>query len=133
MTFTVQYMLGDQALVSGTDLAGNTGKTMVSTTQWEELKSRKNFSSAVEDFDAKVEEFFAPLVKAAEAAQQATAPKAPDALSYVVLKEGVEGVPAEQSEIVELTHDSIVLRLIEEGKTDRLTWVDESTLGITAA
>ena len=66
MTFTVQNMLGDQALVSGTDIRGNEGQAIVSTLQWDELNARKDFSAATEDFDAAVEEFFKPLTEAAE-------------------------------------------------------------------
>ena len=133
MSFTVQTMLGQQALVSGSDHLGNEGKTLVSTKQWEELQSRTNFSSAQADFDAAVEEFFGPLVEAADKAKQALAPKPQDSASYIVLKEKTEGTKASEGLIVELSKDSIILRLIEEGNTDRLVWIDESTLGILAA
>lgn len=132
MTFIVQNMLGNKALVSGTDHLGNEGKTIVNTTQWDELKSRKNFSSAVEDFDAAVEEFFAPLVEAAEKAEKAMAPKKQDPAEFVVLKEGTDGIHPQAADIVPLSQDSIILRLIEEGTTDRLVWVDDSTLGVLA-
>jgi hypothetical protein len=133
MTFSVQTMLGNTALVQGTDIAGNTGKTIVSTTQWEELKSRTEFSSATEDFDRAVEEFFAPLTEAAEKAAKALSGKPQDSAEFVVLNEAVEGTPSKPADIIQLTRDSIILRLIEEGNTDRLVWVDESTLGILAA
>ena len=132
MTFVVQIMLGAQALVSGSDHRGNEGKAIVSTTQWDELKQRTNFSSASEDFDAAVKAFFAPLTEAAETVK-AAAKKEQDPLEYVVLKKGVEAVAGETDQIVELSKDSIILRLIEEGNTDRLVWVDESTLGVLAA
>jgi hypothetical protein len=131
MSFTVQSMLGDQALVSGTDAFGKTGKTVVSTQQWDELKAKQNFSAAVEDFDAAVAEFFRPLTDAAEAVTD-TQPTY-DPAEYIVLTEEVEGVEAKEQEIVELTRDSIILRLIEEGTTDRLIWIDESTLGVLAS
>lgn len=130
MTFNVQPMLGDQALVSGTDIHGTDGKTVVSTKQWDELKSRKNFSAATEDFDAAVEAFFAPLVEAAEKAQKAAAPKPKDSAEYVVLTNEVEGVAAKPADIVALSTDSIILRLIEEGNTDRLVWLDDTHLGV---
>lgn len=132
MTFQVQNMLGDQALVSGTDKLGNEGKTIVSTSQWDELKARSNFSAATEDFDAAVKEFFAPLTEAAEKAELALAGKPQDSAEYVVLKEATEGVEPEPAEIVALSKDSIILRLIEEGNTDRLMWVDATTLGVLA-
>lgn len=132
MTFHVQNMLGDQALVYGTDKFGNTGKTSVSTTQWDELKARANFSSAVEDFDAAVEAFFKPLTEAAENAEKAMQRKQQDPSEYIVLTEGTEGIEATPAEIVALSPDSIILRLIEEGNTDRLVWVDDSYLGVLA-
>ena len=131
MSFVVQTMLGAQALVSGSDTLGNEGKTIVSTTQWDELKERTNFSSATEDFDAAVLAFFAPLTEAAETIN-AAAHKTQDPAEYVVLKSGVEAVEGEQHQIVQLSKDSIILRFIEEGNTDRLIWVDESTLGVLA-
>lgn len=133
MTFQVQNMLGNKALVSGTDLAGNEGKTIVDTTQWDELRARKNFTSAKADFDAAVEEFFAPITEAAEALEKAVETKAPDAAAYIVLSEEVEGVAHQPRKVVALSQDSIVLRMIEEGNTDRLIWVDESTLAVLAS
>ena len=132
MSFIVQNMLGAQALVSGADHLGHEGKTIVSTTQWDELKARKGFSSATEDFDAAVLEFFAPLTQAAEKAKSALAPKPQDSAEYIVLKEETEGIHPEAAVIVSLSKDSIILRLIEEGTTDRLVWVDDTTLGVLA-
>ena len=133
MTFQVQTMLGNTALITGTDVAGNDGKTIVSTSQWEELKQRKDFSSATADYDKVVEEFFAPLVEAGEKIKAAAAGKVQDAAEYVVIAEGTEGVKAEAKQIVQLNKDSMILRFIEEGNTDRLVWIDETTLGILAA
>lgn len=133
MTFTVQNMLGNKALITGTDLAGNDGRMTVDTTQWDELQARANFSKAAEDFDAEVEKFFAPITKAAKKAQKKMdRAQAPDPASYIVLKEGVEGVKAEPAQLVSLTTDSIILRLIEDGDTDRLVWIDEHTLAVLA-
>ena len=133
MSFVVQNMLGSQALVTGRDTLGNEGKCIVSTTQWDGLKEQANFSSATEDFDAAVEAFFAPLTEASAEIAKAAAGKPQDPAEYVVLKRGVEAVTGETDQIVELELDSIILRMIEEGTTDRLVWVDESTLGVLAA
>lgn len=131
MGFTVQTMLGNQALVSGTDSLGQSGKTVVSTEQWDDLKAQKNFSSAEADFDKAVEEFFKPLVEAADAMTKALS-KPKDPAEYIVLTEATEGVEAEPAQIVSLTTDSIILRLIEEGNTDRLVWLSGDHLGVLA-
>ena len=132
MTFTVQNMLGDQALVSGTDVRGNEGQAIVSTHQWDELNARKEFSAATEDFDAAVEEFFKPLTEAADKLEAATKGNEPDSVAYVVLSEHVEGTQHKPAQVVQLTKDSIVLRLISEGNTDRLVWVTPTELGVLA-
>lgn len=133
MTFQVQTMLGNEALITGTDVLGNEGRTTVSTAQWNELTARADFSKAEDDFNAAVEAFFKPITKAAKKAQKKmAAAEAQDPIAYVTISEGVEGVEAQPAQIVELTRDSIILRLIEEGQTDRLVWVDESTLAVLA-
>ena len=131
--FTVQTMLGGTALVSGTDITGKSGQTIVSTVQWDELTGRDNFSKATADYDAAVEKFFAPLDKAAKKAKKALERPSQDPSEYIVLKEAVKGRESQPAEVVALNRDSIILRLIEEGQTDRLVWVDESTLGVLAA
>ena len=131
--FTVQTMLGGTALVAGTDITGKSGQTIVSTVQWNELTGRDNFSKAQADFDREVEKFFAPLEKAAKKAKKALERPSQDPAEYIVLKEAVKGRESQPAEVVALNRDSIILRLIEEGQTDRLVWVDESTLGVLAA
>ena len=131
--FTVQTMLGGTALVAGTDITGKSGQTIVSTVQWNELTGRDNFSKAQADFDREVEKFFAPLEKAAKKAKKALERPSQDPSEYIVLKEAVKGRESQPAEVVALSKDSIILRLIEEGNTDRLVWIDESTLGVLAA
>jgi len=128
--FTVQYMLGDQALVSGTDKAGNTGRTIVSTVEWTEIKGDVAFRNAVEDSDAKIREFLQPILDAVEAVEAAVQPKQQNPLSYVVRTEAVEGVAEVEEELIPLSLDSIILRVIEEDRTDLLLWVDVSTLSV---
>ncbi|HQZ84089.1 MAG TPA: hypothetical protein PLB21_00485 [Actinomycetota bacterium] len=119
--------------MAGTDITGKSGQTIVSTVQWDELTGRDNFSKATADFDAAVEKFFAPLEKAAKKAKKALERPSQDPAEYIVLKEAVKGRESQPAEVVALNRDSIILRLIEEGQTDRLVWVDESTLGVLAA
>lgn len=133
MSFNVQTMLGQTAVVSGTDINGRTGSTTVSTAQWEELNGRTGFSKAQKDFDQAVEDFFKPLTEAADKATAAMAGKTQDPVEFVVLAEATTGVQAKPAQIVALSKDSIILRLIEEGTTDRLVWVDDTTLGVLAA
>jgi tRNA A37 threonylcarbamoyladenosine synthetase subunit TsaC/SUA5/YrdC len=130
MSFTVQQMLGSKALVSGTDVRGQAGSTVIDTTQWDELIARKEFNASVEAFDTAVEEFFKPLTDAADALKDRE-PKL-DSAEFIVLDDPTEGVEAKPGTIVELTTDSIILRLIDAGQTDRIVWVSDTELGILA-
>lgn len=123
MTFTTINLTGNRVLVRGTDVHGASGEATLDAGQWNELNARTDVDRAQQAFDAAVNEFFDPLVKAAEAAKR-SAERPDDSVSYVVIDEGSEGQPSRPKHIVHLTRDSIVLRLIEEGNTDRLIWVN---------
>jgi len=125
MSFSTTRLVNNQVLVQGTDIFSVYGRTTLDSTQWDEIKADGQYSEAIDAFDAAVKQFFAPLLEAAEAAQQA-APSMDtvDPIAYVVLNEEVEGVEAQPAQLIHLTNDSIVLRLIEQGETDRLVWVD---------
>ena len=123
MSFTIAQLTGHRALVRGTDTFGTVGECVVSSEEWEAVKQHMAAHDAVDTFDAKVADFFAPLIEAAEAINyDLTLPT--DDLDIVVFSEGVEGVEAVPAEVISLSHDSKVLRLIESGDTDRLVWVD---------
>lgn len=126
MSFKTQRLVNQRVLVTGKDITGTDGTTTLNSTQWDEINANKQYSQATEDFDKAVDDFFAPLLNAADVAKVAMAPAPQDPASYVVLNEEVEGVQAQAATLVHLDSDSIVLRLIEQGETDRLVWVDGS-------
>jgi hypothetical protein len=123
-TFSITRLVGDRAVVKGTDVFGVEGQTTVFTTQWDEINANTAYDQATEAFEAAVEEFFAPLTKAAEAMHQSVS-RPSDSVGYVVLREAQDAVPAQAEHIVKLTKDSVVLRLVEQGDFDRLVWVGE--------
>lgn len=127
MTFTVTRLAGSEALVSGTDKFNVSGQTVVSTAQWDDIKNHKLYHSATEDFDAKVKEFFSDILDAAAEVQAVLdgSTKAQDPTEFVVFSEGTEGVEAVEPEVKRLSKDSQILRLIEEGNSDRLLWVHD--------
>jgi len=124
MTFTTIKLMNERVLVQGTDVFGGSGKTTLDASQWNELALRKDVSKAQEAFDQAVEEFYKPIMEAAEAAAKVVE-KPEDSTSFIVIEEGTEGVAHQPKQIVKLTRDSIILRLIEQGNTDRLVWVDD--------
>lgn len=124
MTFTTQKLTGQRVLVKGTDGTGTDGQTVLDSTQWDNVLAHSEYSQAEDDYKAVVEEFFAPLTAAAEAVGKKLAP-APDPDSFVVYHEGVDGVDAKPAVVVQLDHDSIVLRILESYDTSRLVWVGD--------
>ena len=129
--FTTTALANEFFLVEGTDVRGKYGECIVDGGEWLAIKRALGTDTAKEQLDAAIEEFFKPLVEAADAFTAAKAPVV-DALSVVVLNEGTAGEPAREREVVHLGRDAQILRAIEEGATNRLLWVD-GTLVITAA
>ena len=129
--FTTTALANEFFLVEGTDVRGNYGGRVVHGGEWLAIKRALGTDTAKAELDAAVEEFFKPLVEAADAFAAAKAPVV-DALSVVVLNEGTTGEPAREREVIHLSQASQILRAIEEGTTDRLLWVD-GELVITAA
>lgn len=123
MSFTIAQLTGHRALVRGTDTFGTVGECVVSSEEWEFVKQHLAMHDAVDTFDAKVADFFKPLLDAAEEINYDLALPTDD-LDIIVVSEGTEGVAAAPAEVISLSHDSKVLRLIESGDTDRLVWVD---------
>lgn len=120
--FTTRNLTGERVLVRGTDIEGGFGEAIVNASQWNELKARAELITAGAEFDAAVAAFYAPLLEAAEKANKKIE-RPDDNLSFVVLDEGQEGQVHRPAQTVRLTKDSMVLRLIEDGNTDRLVWV----------
>ena len=120
--FEVTYLAGQRALVKGK--GGNT--TILSTEEWDLVKHKLAHRYAYATFDAAVSEFFAPLVEAAEIANEiidASIPQ-PDPDFVIVLEEGELPTPEKISSVLVLGRDAAILRMIEEGNTDRLIWVN---------
>lgn len=124
MSFETIKLTNHRVVVKGTDSYGSTGETVLNSEQWDSINRRTAHDEAVDKFNEAVSEFFAPLTDAIEAAEAATQGEDTDPVSYVVLNEGTVATAGEQREVVNLTRDSIVLRLIEEGQEDRLVWVN---------
>ena len=129
--FTTTALANEFFLVEGTDVRGKYGECVIHGGEWLKIKRALGTDTAKEQLDAAIEEFFKPLVEAADAFAAAKAPVV-DALSVVVLNEGTTGEPAREREVVHLGRDSQILRAIEEGAADRLLWVGDE-LVITAA
>mgnify|MGYP003609485159 FL=1 len=129
--FNTTILAGQRVLVTGSK---KNQQTILDSTEWDSIKAHQAYHLAGDAFDEAVTAFFAPIVEAAEKANAALAeslPKRDDAF-VVVLSEGIEGVEEVEPEVVQLGRDAAIMRMIEEGNTDRLVWVGD-TIEITAA
>ena len=133
MTFSTVNLVGERVLVKGTDFLGTEGQVVLDSSQWIAVNREKQLKEATTEFDAAVEEFFAPLTQAADKAKAVGNKPEQDPIEFVVLEEGETGTPGKAPHLVKLTKDSVILRLIEENAgTDRLAWVND-TLEVLAA
>lgn len=131
--FTTTALANEFFLVEGTDVRGKYGECVIHGGEWLAIKRALGTDTAKAQLDAAIEEFFKPLVEAADAFAEAKAKAlVVDALSVVILNEGTTGEPAREREVVHLGRNALILRAIEEGATDRLLWVGDE-LVITAA
>ena len=132
--FNVTELAGHRALVTG----DANQQCILDTTERDELRLLIENREVDQMFDEDIEDFFAPLTRAAELhdrrhellTQQFN--QADDPAFSLVLKEAVEGVEGVEEERVVLSHDSVVLRLIDSGQTDRLVWVGNDRIDVVA-
>lgn len=127
--FNVTRLAGSRALVQGTDEGES---TILFTMEYDELKGNTALKEAEADFGAKVKEFFAPVVEASEAFEQAKKAvlTVNDPAFRVVVQEAIEATAGQRERVHILSRDSAILRLIESGDTSRLLWVN-GTIEIT--
>ena len=121
--FNVTRLAGARALVQGTDEGES---TILFTAEFDELKGNTAIKEAEADYNAKVNEFFAPVVEASEAFEQAkkAALTVNDPAFRVVVQEAIEATAGQTERVHILGRDTAILRLIDSGDTSRLLWVN---------
>ena len=121
--FNVTRLAGKRALVQGTDEGES---TILYTGEFDELKGNTALKEAEADFGAKVKEFFAPVVEASEAFEQAkkAALTVNDPAFRVVVQEAIEATAGQTERVRIVQPDTAILRIIESGDTSRLLWVN---------
>ena len=126
MSFTTTELVNNRVLVEGTDRLGILNRTVLDTTQFNELYQSDQHAAAHEAFDAAVDAFYAPLLEAVEAFDTAHAAARDEDLFEVVVQEAVEPTAGQPEIRRRLTQDTVILRLIEQGDDDRLIWIGDS-------
>ena len=113
-------------LVEGPDSKGTTGSTIIRSDRWDYVQHLRAHKVADAEFEKAVEEFFKPLTDAADKAAAALTGRTNE-LATVTIGEVVEGKDAH---VIELDEAGIILRLIDEGKTDQLRWVNGDLIAV---
>ena len=123
--FKTTRLANHRVLVDGTDAFGFTGRTVLDSAQWDGIQATVNQTTAEDQFNKAVEEFYAPLIEKIDAIVAADEKSIVDDAYTLVVGETVEAVDAVAPAVYRLSQDSAILRLIEEGKADRLVWVND--------
>ena len=119
-TFTTTALANGSVLVTGAD-GYSSYQTILDGRGFASIKQHEAVDMAEKDYDQKVRDFFAPLTDAAVALGEAARPTIDPAFIYIV-EEGEEPVEGKPATIIELDEDTVILRLIEQGRVDRLQW-----------
>ena len=123
--FNYTNLAGDRALVTD----GNKRNCILNIADWNKALQQLALVDAEAEFNETVEEFFSVLTEAADKAAAATA-KPTDPNQFFVIDGGVAGEEHVCAEVIELSYDSQIMRLIISGNTDRLVWVGNDRIEI---
>lgn len=123
-TFHTTALAGNRVLISGKDVAGDNRQVIVDSSEYDSFKLRDHQLDAGKEYDAAVAAFFAPLTDAAEKVQAARTITA-DPAFFTVIQEAQTAVHAQREVVHTFAKDTVVLRLIEQGNTERLIWVGD--------
>ena len=121
MSFTVTYLAGDRALVQE-----DTHQIILNAEEYLAMKLRQEKTGLIAQYDQSVADFFKPLTDVADKIKSVEEQENridPD--FHFVLAEGTEGEEPVRREVYRLEKDTVILRLIEEGRTERLIWIGD--------
>lgn len=120
-TFNTIELANGEVLVEGSDNNGKYYSTILNGREWEAILERENVDKAEDQFEDAVRDFFAPLTKAADVLDEAVTSKM-DPDFYIVVSEETEAVEGKSACILNLSEDTVILRLLARGDYDRLQW-----------
>ena len=121
MSFTVTYLAGDRALVQE-----DTHQIILDAEEYLAMKLHQEKTGLIAQYDQSVADFFKPLTDMADKIKSVEEQRNridPD--FHFVLAEGTEGEEPVRREVYRLEKDTVILRLIEEGRTERLIWIGD--------
>ena len=123
INFNTRALANDRFLVTGGDDAGLPCSTVLDGSELMAVRRESDMLLAGQEYDRVVEDFFAPLISAADIVTDMSAPKPMDPAYLYVVEESQEPVEGRKSHVHVLSHDSAVLRLLQTHQSHRLVWV----------
>jgi hypothetical protein len=123
MAFTTRSVVGGGTFVEGTDAVGNSGAVILLDHAWSAYQENSKHSVAMEEYDAAVKAFFAPLVEAAEAVKADVKKD----WSSIVIEEAVDG---KRGVGINLGPEGVILRIIAETDGSSLRWVNGQLIAL---
>ena len=121
MSFTVTYLAGDRALVQE-----DTHQIILDAEEYLAMKLHQEKTGLIAQYDQSVADFFKPLTDVADKIKSVEEQgNRIDPDFHFVLAEGTEGEEPVRREVYRLEKDTVILRLIEEGRTERLIWIGD--------
>ena len=121
MSFTITYLAGDRALVQE-----DTHQIILDAEEYLAMKLHQEKTGLIAQYDQSVADFFKPLTDMADKIKSVEEQENridPD--FHFVLAEGTEGEEPVRREVYRLEKSTVILRLIEEGRTERLIWIGD--------
>ena len=121
MSFTITYLAGDRALVQE-----DTHQIILDAEEYLAMKLHQEKTGLIAQYDQSVADFFKPLTDMADKIKSVEKQESridPD--FHFVLAEGTEGEEPVRREVYRLEKSTVILRLIEEGRTERLIWIGD--------
>jgi hypothetical protein len=123
MAFTTRSVVGGGTFVEGTDAVGNDGAVILRDYAWSAYQEHVKHSADMQEYDAAVKAFFAPLVEAAEAVKA----DAKTDWSSITVEESVDGKPGKG---IHLGPEGVILRIIAETDGSSLRWVNGQLIAL---
>lgn len=128
-TFKTTRLSGNRVLVTG----DGAEKCVLNSVGFDRMKLDLAHEDVEKAFEAEVEAFYAPLIEAADRANEAheKAHKTYDDGLVIEVAPAVEGVDAQPARTISMDHDTAVLYYIETDQS-RLIWVGNDSIEILA-
>jgi len=127
-SFTLTKFTGNVVQIAGTDVTGAEGSIILHADEYVRLNQKLASIKAEDVFDDAIEAHFKDITDAAEALKAARENPETNSEFDITIKEGVEGVESVSAVRIRPSLETIIIRLVEAGDTDRLRWVNEALL-----